>query len=226
MSGDINTSLGNCIIMSSIVLAYFEHHGIDARLANNGDDCMLFCSARDEGKMSGLSAWFRDFGFTLTVEPTRYVLEQCEFCQCKPVLCDNGWRMTRDPWTAMSKDLVSLQGWSSPVEVRNWAASIADCGIQLTRGVPIWEAFYTKLGCWGFKGSERVEDSGLGYLARGVEGCGVSEYARYSFWRAFGITPDQQLAIEKELGDTVISDVVGPMITSPVIESTTISRLR
>jgi hypothetical protein len=41
MSGDINTSLGNCLIMSSIVLAYCETRGITARLSNNGDDCVL-----------------------------------------------------------------------------------------------------------------------------------------------------------------------------------------
>lgn len=41
MSGDMNTSLGNCLIMCALVSKLARTLGIRLRLANNGDDCCL-----------------------------------------------------------------------------------------------------------------------------------------------------------------------------------------
>jgi hypothetical protein len=206
MSGDMNTGMGNCLLMSSIVIAYCEQAGLQFRLANNGDDCVLFLDSRDLHRLSGLDAWFLDFGFTLTREPPVYVLEQVEFCQTQPVRCANGWRMVRNPHTAMSKDCVSLQGWDNEAEIKYWAGSVGKCGLSLTSGVPVWEAWYTRLvrvGVINAGVDERVNECGMSYLAKGVEPCPVSEESRYSFWLAFGILPDEQVALEDEYSQAV-----------------------
>jgi len=39
MSGDVNTALGNCLIMSSMVWTYADEISVPIRLANDGDDC-------------------------------------------------------------------------------------------------------------------------------------------------------------------------------------------
>jgi len=198
MSGDINTSMGNCFIMASIVLGYFENRGIDARLANNGDDCVVICESRDLNRFSGIDQWFKDFGFKLTREEPVYVLEQIEFCQAKPVWTETGYRMTRNPYTAASKDMVSLLSWANELEFDRWRGAISTCGLSLSRGVPFWEAFYSKLGGVAHGASyDMIADSGLGYMSKGVVGCEVSAQARYSFWLAFGILPDLQVALEE-----------------------------
>ncbi len=202
MSGDINTGMGNCLIMSSIVLAYFEHVGITARLSNNGDDCVVMCESTDLAKLDGLDRWFLDFGFTLTREQPCYHLEEVEFCQFHPVQLSTGWRMVRNPFIAMSKDCVSLVGWSTEAEVAAWAHSVGTCGLSLCRGVPVWEPWYRRLVSLGTEASsglvERVNDCGAAYWAAGCLEAVVDDRARYSFWRAFGILPDHQVALEAE----------------------------
>lgn len=199
MSGDINTSMGNCIIMSSIVLAYFRVNKVDARLTNNGDDCVVILERRDASKLAGLDQWFTRFGFKLTREEAREVFEQIEFCQTQPVWCEDGWRMVRNPYTASSKDAVSLLSWAGELEFDRWRGAISACGLSLTRGVPFWEAYYKRLGGVAHGPSfDRVADSGLGYLSRGMNSSAtITGATRYSFWLAFGMLPDEQVALEE-----------------------------
>ncbi len=198
MSGDINTGMGNCLIMSSIVLAYFESVGVHARLSNNGDDCVVFCDRRDLHLMQGIDTWFTEFGFKLKREPTVDVFEKIEFCQTQPVLIGGRWRMVRNPWTAMSKDCVSLLSWHDEQSFNTWRDAIGTCGLELTTGVPVWQSFYSAIQRDGsLKGGlAAVYDSGLGYLARGTSKQVIDDEARFSFWKAFGILPDLQVALE------------------------------
>lgn len=201
MSGDINTGLGNCIIMSMLVLNYFEENQIKARLTNNGDDCVVICDRCDLHKLDRLTPYFLEFGFRLAREPTVDVLERVVFCQSQPVLVGNEYRMVRNPWTAMSKDCVSLLSWSDPAQFDTWRSAIGTCGRELTRGVPVWEKFYANLRGTNPRlgGLESVYDSGLGFMARGVkEVRDITPESRYSFWLAFDILPDLQTALESE----------------------------
>lgn len=198
MSGDINTSMGNCIIMCCIVLAFLEHKGLTARLTNNGDDCIVILEKRDARLMDGIDEWFKMFGFKLTKEPAVSVFEKIEFCQTQPVYCEDGWRMVRNPFTATSKDIVSMLGWNGPVEFSQWCGAIGTCGLALCRGVPFWESFYAR-----FKGDvsehviDRFQKSGLGYTSKSMNStASITEASRYSFWLAFGLTPDEQIALE------------------------------
>lgn len=212
MSGDINTSMGNCIIMSSIVLGYLRVNHIDARLTNNGDDCVLFMSKRDLHQLQGIDAWFTDFGFKLTQEKPVSVFEQIEFCQTQPVWCEDGWRMVRNPYTAPSKDAVSLLSWAGELEFDRWRGAISSCGLSLTTGVPFWEKYYARLGGVQHEGSyERVSDSGLGYMSRGMSSVAkISAETRYSFWLAFGMLPDDQESLE-ELECEVVYAAMTPL---------------
>lgn len=220
MSGDINTGLGNCIIMSLLVLNYFEEHAITARLVNNGDDCVVICERRDLHKLDQLTPYFLEFGFRLAREPTVDIFERIVFCQAQPVKVGGRYRMVRDPWTAMSKDCVSLLGWDTEEQFETWRSAIGTCGHELTRGVPVWEAFYIALkGRTGRVGGiERVYDSGLGYMASGVrQDARCDPETRYSFWLAFGITPDLQIAMEESYPEVVYTTPC-PMTLSQISE--------
>lgn len=215
MSGDINTGMGNCLIMSSIVLAYLEAHGLGngrARLANNGDDCVVICDSSDLEELSGLDQWFLDFGFTLTRELPVEVFEKIEFCQFQPVLCSTGWRMVRNPHVAMSKDATSLLSWDTEEDVKAWACAISSCGLSLTTGVPVWQAWYERLsrvGSYRESATDSVYDSGLGYASRGVQLGVITPESRVSFWRAFGILPDHQEDFEAEFSEPL--EITGPV---------------
>lgn len=198
MSGDINTSMGNCIIMCCIVIGYFESVGVKARLANNGDDCIVICEARDLSKFDGIDAWFTDFGFKLTRDKPVYVFEQIAFCQTQPVLASDGWRMVRDPRIAPSKDATSLLPWNDEQDFNDWLGAVGQCGSALTRGIPFWESYYARMGvATRSHALEKVVDSGFGYMSKGMHSTAViTAESRYSFWLAFGILPDAQEAME------------------------------
>jgi len=219
MSGDMNTSMGNCIIMSSIVLQYFAAHKINARLANNGDDCVVILEQSQLHKLGSIDQWFLDFGFKLTREDPVTVFEHIEFCQTQPVLCANGWRMVRNIHTATSKDVVSMLSWDNELEFNRWRNAISECGLSLTRGVPVWEKFYQNL--WAPHSLEHahqsIADTGMGHLSVGVEACAIDEISRYSFYLAFGIFPDAQDAIERGMPPSGLAAAVprGKDITKP-----------
>lgn len=206
MSGDINTGMGNCLLMSLIVICYCEWHGIDFRLANNGDDCVLFVERGSLPDLDEIDYWFSEFGFTLTREQPCYLFEEIEFCQAHPLRVGDGWRMVRNPHTAMSKDCVSLLSWDTPESFAAWAGAIGTCGATLTSGVPVWSAWYNRLvrlGTLRQGAVDLVYDSGLGYMAKGVVAAEITPEARVSFYRAFGILPDMQEALEAEYSEPV-----------------------
>lgn len=198
MSGDINTGMGNCLLMSILVLNYFEEVGLRARLSNNGDDCVVICERADQHKLAQIGDYFTDFGFNLKEEPAVSIFERIEFCQTQPVRVGTGYRMVRNPWTAMSKDCVSLLSWNTQHDFEVWRDAIGTCGKELTSGVPVWQSFYDSIiGAGNLKGGlAHVYDCGMGFMARGVKACDITEESRYSFYLAFGIDPDLQVAME------------------------------
>ena len=124
MSGDMNTSLGNCLIMSALVLLYCRERGVRAKLANNGDDCLVFMDRRSLAQFrGGLHQWFVDFGFNITEEETAHVFERCEFCQSRPVWSGYEWVMVRNPQVALAKDVMGL-ACSSEEEYLQWIRAV------------------------------------------------------------------------------------------------------
>lgn len=202
-SGDMNTGLGNCLLMSSMVRAWCRKRGIRASLGNNGDDCVLVLdrSQVDQLDLTGMCRWFVTLGFTMKVEPTVDVFERIEFCQAHPVWNGSNWVMCRNHRVAQAKDCVSIKPLDNKSVFDRWRRSVGLCGLSLTGGIPVQQEFYEAFA----RGTEKVEaltdptlETGMAILARGMS----EQYreptplARYSYWLAFGVTPDEQEAIE------------------------------
>jgi len=215
LSGVINTGLGNCILASEMCIAYCEEKGIPFRLANNGDDCVLFINKTKLALFSdGLKEWFRDMGFTMVVEDPVYNLEEVVFCQSQPVWDGRSWTMVRDPRTALAKDCVSLKPWHSAKGFQKWIKGVGMSGTSLAGGIPIYDSFYRSfVRAGGGVAAKAVtqEDGGLYWQSRGMRrrNLPVTDDARFSFWRAFGIPPDMQIQLEKHY------DNVTPTYTHP-----------
>lgn len=126
MSGDMNTSLGNCVLMCMMIKAYALSINVPLQLANNGDDCVVFMEQSDLPKFQcNLNTWFREMGFNMVVEAPSYEFEHIEFCQTRPVFDGSMWVMCRNPWTATAKDSVLLR---DPKNVSsNFFSSVVRC---------------------------------------------------------------------------------------------------
>jgi hypothetical protein len=204
-SGDMNTALGNCLIMCAMVWAYAKERGVDVKLINNGDDCVVFMELADLERFSaGLKEWFLDLGFRMTVEPPVVDFQKMEFCQMKPIRTTSGWTMVRNISTALTKDTMCTLPLDSEKGLRKWMWSVGTCGLALCRGVPMMQEFYKAYIREGIDDKGRIANavqsqSGMRMLARGIAERSelITSEARYDVWMAWGITPDEQKAAEE-----------------------------
>lgn len=204
-SGDMNTGLGNCLIMTAMVDAYCRSIGLRKfSVANNGDDCVVFMERSWVDRFNaGLVEFFLKLGFNMKMEPPVFVLEQISFCQTNPVWSQGGYVMVRDPRVCISKDALSL----TPIAVRSayekWIAAVGIGGLSLSGGIPVLQEFYKSflLASRG-RAPAKLDQTQLGgwyHMTRGMERktSPISPRARYSFYLAFDIYPDMQIEIER-----------------------------
>jgi hypothetical protein len=203
MSGDMNTSLGNCILAALISKDFIDRFNLDAELINNGDDNVLICSEDDEEvvKRHLYDHWLK-YGFEVVAEEPVYITEQVEFCQMKPVFDGTNYVMVRKPDVSMSKDCHSITPFYTTKTAKKWVHAVGECGLSLTGGIPIKQEYYT---CMIRNGDQHGEiDKSKEFISgfTRLSKCSnrkyrqISSETRYSFYLAFGYTPDEQVAIE------------------------------
>jgi len=221
MSGDMNTSLGNCVLMCSMMKAYFLHKRVDAQLANNGDDCVVFLERRDLERFSaGLTEWFLELGFNMVVEAPVDVFEKVEFCQTKPVFDGEEWIMCRNPHTALAKDSTMLKCWDSPQLFKGWLDAVGTGGLSLSSRLPVFQAFYSSYVRSGKKRaiSEDLLPWSFRKLCDGMrrKPGPVLPETRCSFCEAFDITPCEQVEFEAYFDKLRVSAIPGPYQGRPL----------
>jgi len=206
-SGDINTSLGNKLIVCGLLWTYLSELGILdlIRLGNNGDDCFLMIERGYEDLVvNTIHDWFLKRGFRLELEPIVDVLEELVFCQSNPVCVDGRWRMVRT-MTSIAKDshtLLSIQGQK---DLEMWFAAVGQCGLALNQGVPVLQSFH---GAFLRNSNQRkvsteymhkvVEYGNIERMGRlTVKETRIAASTRLSFHRAFGIEPSRQIMLEQ-----------------------------
>jgi hypothetical protein len=205
-SGDYNTSLGNGLIMTSLVYEYMEQLQIPYRFVNDGDDGVLFIEREDLHMLHELDEWFRGYGFVMECEEPVDVIEQLEFCQCKPVW-DDGYVMCRKPDVVTRKDAFTTKPMNTKGHWDYYRGAVGSCGIAAMGGMPVNQSFYSMLR----RGTSRPRrgygplDSGLWYQSQGMENRikEPSAETRLSFFKAFDIVPDMQRVLEKWYDGTV-----------------------
>jgi len=205
MSGDMNTSLGNVIIMCCLMYSYLKYKGLEhrAKMLNDGDDCVLIMEREDVRKFrKGMEEWFTRVGITMCYDGTYNNLEDIEFCQSRPVLVKGGYILVPRPTKRLYSDLVTTKFLGSKKVFRKWMGAVAGCGLASCDGVPIFCSFYK----WVARSSNpwlpevgnyyhRFRDTHSDGMV--FENSKVSWATRVSFYHAFDITPDEQLILEK-----------------------------
>lgn len=206
MSGDMNTAMGNVLLMCGMMYSFLKEIGIQAAVINNGDDCLIILERSDLGRVDRMPEWFAKMGFPLTVEqPVDYV-EGIEFCQGHPVYDGSEWVMVRNFPTTLSKDAMCITQLRGRAAFKTWCTAISDCGLALAGGIPVYDAFYRALNL----GKERTRrgrdimnqtmfETGFAMLAKGMarQNKAITDEARASFARAFDCCPAVQLELEK-----------------------------
>jgi len=202
MSGDMDTASGNCVLASSLVLQFCLEHDIEFSLLNNGDDCVVICDQSDLHKFDDVHEWFTDYGFNMVVEDPVYEFEKIVFCQSHFIWNGTGYVQVRDPKVCTAKDSLSLVPFTSEPAMRAWLGAVGQGGLALNSGIPVLQEFYAMYlrESKGHTGLDHPSmESGTRFLSRGMESKWVliSPEARYSFWLATDILPDEQVQLEE-----------------------------
>lgn len=231
-SGDLNTSLGNCIIMCALLYEMCTQLRLPSELANNGDDCVLiFERAELERVLECVPDFFRRKGFRMTVEDPVHEFEQIEFCQSQPVRLEAGWCMVRNVRTCLKKDPMCLLPIQNDRIWRKWLGAVGECGMASVPGCPVLSSFYRAFLRNGRTATRRFinhafRNTGVVERMTLVKSDYISEGARASFARAFNISPDYQLALEHYFDRLRISGVCNEELRSGVVENSPPAFLR
>lgn len=206
-SGDVNTSMGNIIIMTHLVYDYLKSLNIKFRFVNDGDDGVIFVDKKDLSKLDGLYDWFTQYGYKMEAEAPVDVFEEIEFCQCHPVWDGKLWLMCRNPFVVINRDAYTTKSVQTKGQWDFYRGAIGVCGIAAMGGMPVVGAYYSALA----RGTKmrRVDDETLGiyWMAVGLDRKCTAPLSqtRVSFFLAFGITPDEQIVLERKYDAMVAS---------------------
>jgi len=109
--------------------------------------------------------------------------------------------MVRDPRVAISKDCVALKPLDNEKIRKMWCSAVGQGGMSLTGGIPVWQNFYASIIRFS-EGAKPLQDP---TMMTGMRMLGKNMYRKYkpvepstrlSFYLAFKVSPQEQLAIE------------------------------
>jgi len=212
MSGDMNTGLGNCLLMCTMVYQWFLDEGIRGELANNGDDCVFFVPQEDVSKLQrSIESFFLRFGFEMKLETPTTIFEEMEFCQTHVVWNGESWVAVRNFPTCIAKDSNTVLRLDQGECLRAYCGAIADCGMSICGGVPVCQDFYAALDHLSGGVRKNLTEAtewtcGFVMMSRGLHRkfSAPTAEARCSMWKAFGVLPDTQEEMSRSLAQWAV----------------------
>lgn len=220
MSGDMNTALGNCVIMCFMMMSYMSWCR-KWDFLDDGDDSVLIVESEDLARVEEtVKTVFRTYGFVMKVEHITRNVFDVEFCQSKIIEVQQGlFKFTRNPLKVMSCALSGVKLFDIASVRARLVHSIGICELVLNLGVPVLQSYALAIlrNC----GTERTlaldEESaimirvkrelrslGIKTLSR-VQPKPITDCARDSFERAFGISVRDQILYEQKLEQWVFT---------------------
>lgn len=209
MSGDMNTALGNCLIMILMILAAARKLRIKIKFLNDGDDIAIILNEEDLPRfMEEIGSIFLSFGQEVKVESVARRIEDIDFCQSHPVKTNTGGVTMMPNWKKIvSQSTAGVRYWSEPKTRVDMAYSVGQCLLALYPGLPIVQAYASRLCSEGVFNRSIMDTDWMWKVlptgrARELGTLGpepITAATRASFWKAYGVDPLEQIALEKRL---------------------------
>lgn len=207
-SGDLNTGMGNSLLMLAVCDTVLRELSVGKRdLLVDGDNALVFVPASEATfvRENFHRVALEVSGHEMVLERPVSVIEEVRFGQSAPVCVNGSWRMLRDYRKIFS------QGCSSHVHLRHrrfamsFLRGVALCELSLAHGVPLLQR-WCELLLSATEGFDHASaDFYRDYLEMGatlsesVHSSPVDITTRESFYRAFGVSPPDQLLVERSL---------------------------
>jgi hypothetical protein len=208
MSGDMNTALGNCVLMCIMVRAYLKEINIAGDIFDDGDDVLLIVDSRHlQRVLDTADKIFLSFGQEIKVENISHRFEDIEWCQGHPVLVDGQYQMVANWRKVLSQSAAGVRYWHEDRTRYDMGFSVGQCLLSMYRGVPILNKYAERLCSRGRLNRDIYQSDWIHKLGRNTNkselGALVSREptieTRSSFARAFGVDEIDQLHIEQDL---------------------------
>lgn len=213
MSGDMNTALGNCLIMLMMTIGAMLTLPYQFDVLDDGDDCILIVEKSVAGHVKeALPQLFLDCGHELKIENEAFSVPEISWCQSNPIHTKLGWKFVRDPIKVMSCCLVGTRWINCPTWLRlQYIAGLGQCELMLNVGVPVLQEYAFAL-LRNANGADPRYDKGSGEWFRCLRefrlyrkldsdhyDTEISDAARLTFSIAFGIDVESQIMMETAL---------------------------
>lgn len=187
MSGDFDTALGNTLLNYIVIRDCLYAQGIKFKLLIDGDDSVVVLSVRDAGKLdlTRFSAW----GFT-TKSKLVYDISDVEYCQHFYVDAPTPF-FARHPAKVLSSYALSLRYYQGKAFEKYFRGCMMG-ELHVSRGVPIVGPLVEEQA----HGKYILDDDHRYRLTLDPVNINIEE-SRVAYHRTFGITPTEQVAMEK-----------------------------
>lgn len=214
MSGDMDTGLGNTIIMYTNIAILMYVSGVTKWSSTvNGDDSVLIVENSAVTSVLSNMGVFKKLGFDMKVD-VYHDFNDIDYCKCKPLFTDYGWVMCREP-----KRVITRFGWSTKkmgkVALRKYLYTIGMCESAVSFGIPMLHAMARKSvvaagKCDNLEVNRKKEkqmENQRFWLNKGNSV--ISIKTRENFYNLWGISITDQLKFEKSVSiqhNAIISD--------------------
>lgn len=194
MSGDPDTALGNSLINAEVITIFFQSCGISTYdFILDGDDAVLMCNRGDMGKLRGeVFGWL---GFQAELQ-LKEDLHKVDFCQSRLVV-GTVPVMVRNPYRCLSHS-TSMLFARPPEQIPEWIAGVGACEIACNPGIPVLQAYGERLRA-AAHGTLIERDFQRRMCGAQQVSLPVTDEARASLERAWGISIGTQLALEETI---------------------------
>lgn len=223
MSGDMDTAIGNIVIMLIMVIAVCRNtlHLAKWDCLDDGDDCLVILEKPDYARfMDFAPSLFLQMGMEVTFSRSSSVVFEINFCKSRVIEYDAGrYKFVRDFRDVMSKSLCGSRNWGDSTYRSRVINATGMCELVLNLGIPVLQSFALALLRNSEGGTRRHARDGL--LQRALKdasliGCSIesvrpreiTEIARETFAIAFGLDIFEQIQLENALDRWTFSNAL------------------
>lgn len=138
-SGDVNTSLGNSILMMAMTLSYVRRalgNNKKWMLFDDGDDAVLLVRKGVALDVNALSEHFMLFGHKLTLDKVENFYD-LEFCRAKLFKTLEGWTFVRDPRRVLGGMLTIYKHFRHEKVRHSYFKQILTCESHVSAHIPL-----------------------------------------------------------------------------------------
>lgn len=210
MSGDMNTALGNCILMVCMIATAMKLLGFKTTqwdMLCDGDDALVIIDSHDP-RRELIPLMLERAGMVMKIEGLATSPYEVEFCQSRMVNTAEGPKMVRDPVKVLSTALASNKWFRYEKLIDGHLTRLGQCYLSICMGVPVLQEFALAMLRNG-KGRvlRNMAMTGVMFKARAefaahggeIKQLPITADARASFEEAFGIPAWEQLIMEEHL---------------------------